>query len=493
MPDVPRNIRPGRREPNPWRFLLPGFICLLALGAASCRNGGGDQDPEANFEYFWRSFDRTYGQFPNKQVDWAALYREYRPRVTPATSPDELFDVIAAVMSHLDDGHVWLISKKRQFCASKRWGRPEEKDFSLPLVRDHYLRPGARTVLDGAVVYGWLADGVGYIYIRDFMFDEPAVDSVMAGVFDAIGSASAIVADVRDNSGGTGHVANRVADHFADRKRHFMSSKMRYGPEPDDTLPMHFHVRPRGAAPFRKPIVLLTNRGTASAAERFTLAMRVLPHATIVGDTTAGLFSVKYRIMMPNKWLLDISYKMSTDHLGTCWDGIGFPPDILHEAREAEIARGKDGALERALSLLQEGPPAVQDESASLVHVRTSLVDTYFDALAAGGVDAASAALQRVLADDPDTRFLDMKHCLRVADPYVFDGRAAQVIPILELAMATYPRVAMTYDLLSAAYVNSGDEARARDIVERGADVPRMYPWEGKLFDDVKAALDAEP
>ena len=40
-------------------------------------------EPEKNFEHLWKTFDRNYAIFEAKKVDWQAIYKVYRPQVTP--------------------------------------------------------------------------------------------------------------------------------------------------------------------------------------------------------------------------------------------------------------------------------------------------------------------------------------------------------------------------------------------------------------------------
>src|SRR4030042_5925499 len=53
--------------------------------------------PEKNFEHLWKTLDRNYAIFGPRHVDWQALYKLYRPRVTAQTSDDELFAVMTAM------------------------------------------------------------------------------------------------------------------------------------------------------------------------------------------------------------------------------------------------------------------------------------------------------------------------------------------------------------------------------------------------------------
>jgi len=72
-------------------------------------------EPEKNFEHVWKTFDRNYALSVPKNIDWYALYKVYRPRVTAKTTDDELFDILSALLGHLKDNHVRLQAPPRSF------------------------------------------------------------------------------------------------------------------------------------------------------------------------------------------------------------------------------------------------------------------------------------------------------------------------------------------------------------------------------------------
>jgi hypothetical protein len=85
------------------------FIVLFILSVT----GSWTQElskPEKNFEHLWKTMDEEYGIFLPKRVDWDLLYKVYRPKVTPETTDEELFDILAQMLGHLNDNHVHLRS-----------------------------------------------------------------------------------------------------------------------------------------------------------------------------------------------------------------------------------------------------------------------------------------------------------------------------------------------------------------------------------------------
>jgi C-terminal processing protease CtpA/Prc len=101
-------------------------------------------------------------------------------------------------------------------------------------------------------------------------------------------------------------------------------------------------------------VVLLINRDTFSAAETFTLAMRVLPKVTIAGEPTAGAFSDAHDSTLSNGWQLTYSIGEWRDAQGNLWEGCGFPPDVVVPLPKDNTASRCDPVLEWVLDYLVE-------------------------------------------------------------------------------------------------------------------------------------------
>lgn len=323
-----------------FRGLLSLWI-LTAVGLPACgRASPGEtaSEPKKIFEELWRTFDREYALFECKGVDWDGLYDVYEPRVRPAMSDAELFDLLGDLLERLNDNHVELRGDGRR-AQSGILGQADPKVFSLDLVVETYLREPRRHA-GGAFHSGWLAEGVGYVHVRDFgSYGVSTLDEVLG----RFGEARAMVVDVRHNGGGSDRLGQALAGRFADRRRHYMTSMPRSGPR-------EWYVEPSGPDPFTGPVVVLQNRFSVSAAENFVLAMRTLPHVTTVGETTSGAFADVTTRRLSNGWSVSVSRKLFVDADGVCWEGVGIPPNLRVVATPEQIAEGRDRALDFARS-----------------------------------------------------------------------------------------------------------------------------------------------
>lgn len=471
-------------------WLVFAAVCIWASAAVADTEGSANpRDPVLNFEYVWRSLDRNYAQFGIKHVDWDALYKVYRPQVTPATTDEELWSILLSMLRNLNDAHVCLSDGTRRSCGGLMDAR-EPDDFSLDLVKSKYLKGAATDTLKGSFTCGWLSDGIAYMHFGDFKAGigptAQAIDMAIAKLAGARG----MIVDVRGNPGGTGNVAELVANRFADRERHYMRMQTRYGPRHDDLAPLEYrNVEPGGPAQFTRPTILLAHRLSSSGADIFVLAMRVLPHVTVVGDLTEGAFSAQYPDRMPNGWTLWVAFKVISDQNGVFWDGVGVPPDLRMLNTPADIASGTDRVLEFALQLLEKGALASQDEAGSLVNLRTSLVEEYVRDASGKGVEAAVAGLNRARARRGDASFFGVDEAMQQAGQYLGNKQYAEAIGLLRACREDFPRFASIYSMLAQAYLGVGDVAAAEGILKEGEKVEPMFPWEPPQIERAKTAV----
>jgi C-terminal processing protease CtpA/Prc/Tfp pilus assembly protein PilF len=444
--------------------------------------------PEKNFEYLWQALDRNYGIFGPKRVDWDALYGVYRPRVTPATGDDDLFEIMSDMLGHLNDNHVFIASDdpSRFFCAGYLSqvfsGRGLEVLDELKSRRPppaSYFQAGLKEGELGVFGYGRLSPEIGYIHINEFTSLRRSA-AIMDDIIAELKDARAIVVDVRRNVGGDDRAGKAVADRFADRKRLYMTSQVRIGDAHDDfTIKKYWHVEPGGPIQFTRPVILLIDRTTISAGENFALAMRVLPHVTVIGDFTSGCFADMYMDELPNGWSLSVSYKLFLDHTGFCWEGIGVPPDLRVTGREADFDEGKDRALDLAIALVESGGLSPQDKSEGVEAARPSLVAELEKEAGEGGMQAALDLLRRLEGTGFQGYAVDFDEMRALGTDLLESGNTEESIAIFAVLTREFPRTPLAFTMLGKVYWRSGQTDLAIAAFERSIAVNRRsYPWE---------------
>lgn len=84
----------------------------------------------------------------------------------------------------------------------------------------------------------------------------------------------------------------------------------------------------RGKTKFDKPVVVLINEGTFSAAEDFCVGFRTMKRGTIIGTPTGGSTGNPIPFELPGDGWLQVCSKKDTYPDGTEFVGIGILPDI---------------------------------------------------------------------------------------------------------------------------------------------------------------------
>ncbi|UOQ51351.1 S41 family peptidase [Hymenobacter cellulosivorans] len=333
------------------------LLILLATPLSSCDKllvgPETPNTPEQNFEYLWQTFDRLYGTFKVKHVNWQALHDRYRPQVKPTTSDAELVAIMGQLLDHLDDNHVFIRPLKASGAPNYNGGilgRRKFEDYDQT-VAACYLT--TRKTYGNDIVYGWLTTKVGYIdllaFNNNYDYYAKALDTVLGELNDAEG----IVVEMRENDGGEDRVAQYIANRFASARHLSFTSRVRNGPRHSDFGPeLRFYTEPQGSFQYTKPVVVLQRRATFSSGETFVLAMRQNPNVVTVGDSTGGAFADAVRQELPNGWNIRVPIADVRAADGKNYESIGLAPDYLVKNTKQELASGHDKALETALQLL---------------------------------------------------------------------------------------------------------------------------------------------
>ena len=175
---------------------------------------------------------------------------------------------------------------------------------------------------------------------------KAALDTIAAD-FDHL---DGFIIDIRNCPGGEDSIAITIINRFCDRKRIAFHRRTKIGPgERDYTRLKTWYLEPQGRTQFTRPIALLTCDSVFSGGEAFALAIRELPHVTIIGDHTNGIFSYQLEKELPNGWEYRLSYQTYFSADMVCYEGNGVPVDIKMLNRKADIESGVDPLITRAL------------------------------------------------------------------------------------------------------------------------------------------------
>jgi carboxyl-terminal processing protease len=335
------------------------ILIFITISLSGCEKLFFEDDipdtPTNNFELFWRDFDKFYPSFGIKSIDWDSVYLINRPKVTDQTSGIDLYNILSGMIKPFKDGHVSLVSNYGHF--NSKSISPEYYS-NLRIYPQSYL--SSFEVNNSNISYWSVKNfNIGYVSINRFDIKSGTfvyadnsflvIDDIIRQFKDKDG----IIIDLRWNGGGLPANVETVVNRFTDKKRLYIKLRSKNGPGKNDFSEwIDYYIEPKGSEQFLKPVVVLTSKGTGSAAEWFTLAMKTLPNTTIVGDTTAGCFSPKVERELPNGWSFTLSSKIAVSANMVQYEGFGIPPDFTVLNTKNDFAEKRDAMLEKGIEVI---------------------------------------------------------------------------------------------------------------------------------------------
>lgn len=325
----------------------------MALLLASCHEiEDWPNDPQGNFDALWTVVDEHYCFFGEKGVDWDACREKYGKRVYEGMSSQMLFDVCSEMLAELRDGHVNLASYSNTSYYTQWWS-DYPQNYDRRLVEQNYLGFNCRKM--GSVQYAILKENIGYISYPSFAINigEGNIDAILSYFSVCTG----LIIDIRDNGGGNMTRSDQMASRFVQERTlaGYMVSKS--GPGHDDFAePFAYYIEPASAPHvlWDKPVAVLTNRSTFSAANNFVSIMQYLPQVKIVGARTGGGSGMPINMELPCGWSVRMSSLSVLDAKGLTTEFGIDPSEGCEVALDPVLAlEGRDTMIERAIEILR--------------------------------------------------------------------------------------------------------------------------------------------
>ncbi len=286
----------------------------------------------------------------------------------------------------------------------------KDAPFDVSLTREIIVVKSVKTRMEG-----------DFGYLRIASFSETTAADTKAALADLIAknpNMKGLVLDLRNNPGGLLEQSVGVADLFLNGGE-IVSQR---GRDPNDII--RYQAKP-GDMLNGKPLVVLTNPGTASAAEIVSGALKDQHRAAIVGLTTFGKGSVQSVIELGQKRAVKLTTARYYTPSGGSIQKTGIEPDLevaqskeqakyiataavqYTEAAYANALDADEGKARRSAHSVQEVPPEGFDTKKGDFELTRAL-----DVLSYGGNVQLAAAHPRGakladadLIDEPGKRF----------------------------------------------------------------------------------------
>jgi len=221
--------------------------------------------------------------------------------------------------------------------------RREDVDDDLPftIVRD---------IIKVREVTSAIKEEVGYLRLR--AFNEQSSDQLLSKIKDLSKTNKNIkgyILDLRNNPGGLLSQAVKISDAFLDSGE-IVSIR---GRNKDD---IKIYTAKKGDVLNGKPLIVLINRGSASASEIVSGALKDHKRAILLGEKTFGKGSVQTIIPLKDKGGLRLTTAKYYLPSGTSISEIGVEPDISVKENKTDFKINddqKDNQLQYALNLFR--------------------------------------------------------------------------------------------------------------------------------------------
>ena len=213
--------------------------------------------------------------------------------------------------------------------------------------------------------FRWLKDEIAYVAIRTF--DDASVVTDFESKLSELQQAKKIILDIRDNGGGSGKNALNIAKYFVKTDTIYgarnysreiipteraigsfltaqdtINGKAQWGITKEEAVNLFnsysgskFHSYPykptilHTDTKFTVPVSILTNNGTASAAEDFLIYLYDQKNIVRIGDYSNGSTGQPLQIELPGNTTAWICTKKAVMPNGEEFVGVGIKPNLI--------------------------------------------------------------------------------------------------------------------------------------------------------------------
>lgn len=186
------------------------------------------------------------------------------------------------------------------------------------------LNANGRNIANYGFTETTIMDGnIGYLKIAAINLTRESLPTLRKAM-DYLQDTRALIIDLRDNGGGSSGVGPVLESCFLPAGMPLLEFISREGAAHTDST----MVSPTGKV-YEKPLYILVNKKTASAAEAFTFAMQQHKRASIVGERTAGAANMnEYFALNDDNYLSVSTASPRLPGKRGSWEGKGIVPDI---------------------------------------------------------------------------------------------------------------------------------------------------------------------
>ncbi len=228
---------------------------------------------------------------------------------------------------------------------------PKGTSVTLNVMRDGWKAPKDIKIIRSTIqlpAMEWSLKDGGVAYIQIYQFNDTLNSEFEAAALDILRSgAKKIVLDLRDNPGGYLDTAKNIAGWFLQKGQ--VVTIEDFGGDKESQI-----YKTEGNSSFADlPVVVLINKGSASASEILAGAIRDNRGSLLVGEKSFGKGSVQEVVDLRGGSFLKITIARWLTPKGDSISEVGLTPDIKVELTDEDIQKQKDPQLDKALEIIR--------------------------------------------------------------------------------------------------------------------------------------------
>ncbi len=343
------------------------------------------------FDQFWTKMSTNYVYWDTDTTDWNAVYSKYQP-VFSSLNLQNVEDRKLSVGYFRDmtkgliDNHYYISFSADGILDSTVYPAFERKQYSQTFhypytysnADTNYLDDGfvksadnnnsingvPLIVLSGSINHDILFFSCNHFSLyKSYHSDNlNSVRPALQFFFDRLSDKSykGVIIDVRSNEGGDISDLNFLLGSLVSRQLLFGYTQVKSNNGQFDYTPwIGSYINPSNQNDFvDRPVVVLADHASASLAETVAMAVRAMPNAKIIGETTWGATgpSTSEEVYNDGQFTVQGFMNIQTSSCkfkyidGINYEDVGFPPDIFLKTDNDILMNGKDIQLEKAIS-----------------------------------------------------------------------------------------------------------------------------------------------
>lgn len=171
-----------------------------------------------------------------------------------------------------------------------------------------------------------LEGNIGYLKINEININEKSLPILFSAI-QFISNTKGLIINLQNNGGGGSEVGPILESIFLAKNTQLLEFRRRNGQSSIAKTVEWIPVKT-----YDKPLYILVNKKTGSAAEYFAFVMQYLKRATIVGQTSYGAANMNSWYPVNDEIYLSVSTASPTiPNTEISWEQVGVKPDIFIE------------------------------------------------------------------------------------------------------------------------------------------------------------------